>query len=742
MRVICTLAPLALSIAGVLHAQNVPGYNDPNAPGYTQDDFGGVGLLQTPTARMSDAGEVSFDYSRIEPYTRLNVSGQPFSWLEGTFRYTIITDRVYPADTSAHPQHYVDKSIDLKVHLLSESRFLPNVAVGIQDIAGTGLFSSEYFVASKRAGPIDFSLGLAWGYLGGRGNLPNPFGWIDSNFNVRPVPHVTTIDTGYSASAYFHGPTALFGGAEYQTPLSWLRLKLELDGNNYQHEPQNNNQPQRWPVNFGALFRVSHFADVTLGYERGNTAMLSVSLHDNLAKRTDAPKPLDPAPEAVAAAAAQAASAATSSASASPTTTSASTGPQVSMPSATGPGRMAPAKTNWAQVSRILHDNAGITVSHVAQRGSELLVYGEQKRFFYASEGLGRVARLLNNRLDNSIDWITVVSESSGLPIVEFSVHRQRFVDYLGNDIDASVMRRSVELDPPAAQRESVLYTQPIKRWDFGLGPGYAQSLGGPNAPLLYQFTVNGTATYHFLPDLWLDTQVDVNVLNNYKNFTYNAPSLLPRVRTDARLYVESSNVVMPNFQLTGTRQLGTDLYGMAYAGMLESMFGGLGGEVLYRPLGDRWAVGADANFVRQRGFDQDFAFRSYQVATGQATLYVDTGFEGLNAALSAGRYLAGDWGMTLDFSRHFDNGVRMGAYATFTTAGSRYGEGGFDKGVYLSVPFDLFLPWSRNQSASFLYQPLLRDGGARLDKTYHLYDMTNDRDSDLFYENFDNITH
>ena len=86
-------------------------------------------------------------------------------------------------------------------------------------------------------------------------------------------------------------------------------------------------------------------------------------------------------------------------------------------------------------------------------------------------------------------------------------------------------------------------------------------------------------------------------------------------------------------------------------------------------------------------------------------------GSNGLNTAFSAGRYLAGDWGTTIDVSRHFDNGVRMGAYATFTTAGSKYGEGSFDKGVYISVPFDLFLPWSKKRARN---DPTVRTPAAR----------------------------
>ena len=161
--------------------------------------------------------------------------------------------------------------------------------------------------------------------------------------------------------------------------------------------------------------------------------------------------------------------------------------------------------------------------------------------------------------------------------------------------------------------------------------------------------TAPAGATFNFSRNLWLDGDVAVNLLNNYDKFKYDAPSKLPRVRTDLREYLTRSDVTMPDFQLTGTRRLGQDLYGLAYAGMLESMFGGVGGEVLYRPFGERWAMGADINWVKQRGFDQDFSFRRYHVVTGQVTGYFDTGFHDVTVAVSVGRYLAGDWGSTFD---------------------------------------------------------------------------------------------
>ncbi len=72
------LAALSLSISSALYAQNAP------AP--TASDWGGIGLLQTPTARMADEGELAFTASHTSPYSRYNIVLQPLPWMEGAFR--------------------------------------------------------------------------------------------------------------------------------------------------------------------------------------------------------------------------------------------------------------------------------------------------------------------------------------------------------------------------------------------------------------------------------------------------------------------------------------------------------------------------------------------------------------------------------------------------------------------------------------------------------------------------------
>lgn len=676
-------------------------------PRYTQNDFGGVGLLQTPTARMAPAGELSATASRADPYSRYSLSMQPFEWLEGSFRYTAITNRKYGTEALSGDQSFKDKAIDLKARLWEESHWAPQIALGARDIGGTGLFSSEYFVANKRYGNLDFSLGLAWGYLGNRGDFSNPLAILGNKFNDRPQSDADVARAGgVNTNAYFRGHPSLFGGIAYQTPWQPLSLKLEYEGNDYKNEPLDNPIKQDLPINIGVVYKLADSVDLSAAWERGNVAMFGITLHTNFVSRKAPAKTYDPPAEPL------------------PT----------KMPSTPTD------QVNWASVSSRLQQNAGYKVKRIAQRGSELLVYGEQTRYFNPAKAVGRASRILDNSVNKDIDWFTLVDQRYDMSIEETSVPRETFRAVLKNDQPLKNLHRSTEVNPALAHQETTLYTQALEPFNYGFGLGYKQNIGGPDG-MLYQFTADADAQYRFTRDIWLSGMLSANLLNNYDKFTYDAPSGLPRVRTDLRNYLTTSDVTMPTFQLNHAVQLDQNLYGMVYGGYLESMFAGVGSEVLYRPAGQHWSVGADVNFVRQRDFNQGFGLRDYQTVTGHVTGYTE--FPGdLQAAVSVGRYLARDWGSTLDLSREFKNGVRFGAWVTLTTASKEdYGEGSFDKGIYISIPFDEFMSTSTMRRANIVWSPLTRDGGARLNRAYSLQTMTEGRDSDLFYNNFEKIT-
>ncbi len=699
------IALLSLSISAALYAQTAP------AP--TASDWGGIGLLQTPTARMADEGEVAFTASHTSPYSRYNVVMQPLPWFEGAFRYVSVANRRYGPDWLSGNQNYKDKSIDVKVRLWEESRWLPEVAAGMRDIGGTGLFSSEYLVASKRWGPVDASLGLATGYIGNRGDFSNPLAHFSDRFETRPRSSGTGT---LNSEGMFRGPVGVFGGITYQTPWEPLQLKLEYDGNDYKHEAQGNNQRQRTPLNIGASYALTSNVQVHLGWERGDIAMFGITLHGNAARARATPKLLDPPLPIKRPRSADASS---------------------NLDTANGS-----ADLDWSSISRDLEDTAGLRVTSVTRRGTELNVVAEQRRFFYPAQGLGRAARILDQISPAEINWFTLESTRLGLPIVDTSIERNAFNNYLNGSSNLSELSGHIELSSPGKRVAQSLYEAPLRKFDGDFNVGYQQSLGGPDGFVLFQVAGTYSAAIHLTRQLWLGGTLSYNAYNNYDKFRYDAPSRLPRVRTNIRSYLTTEDLTIPNLQITATRKLGRDLYGLGYAGLLEAMYGGVGGEVLYRPLNERWAVGVEMNWVRQRDFDQRFSFRNYSVATGHASFYYAWGDEHkVISTVSAGRYLAKDWGATFALARAFDNGVSMGAYATKTDVSSKdFGEGSFDKGVFVSIPFDFLLPRSTRARANFAWTPLYRDGGARLARSYGLYQATSESDPEFFFDNLGKI--
>ncbi len=129
----------------------------------------------------------------------------------------------------------------------------------------------------------------------------------------------------------------------------------------------------------------------------------------------------------------------------------------------------------------------------------------------------------------------------------------------------------------PSSQVEPTVnsyVTQP-QRYSGGFGASYSQNIGGPDAFILYQLNAEFAAEWRFRPNVWAAGVVNYRVIDNYDKFNFTAPSNLPRVRTFLREYLTTSDLTLPNLQLTATSGLGQDWFGMVYGGLLETMFAG-----------------------------------------------------------------------------------------------------------------------------------------------------------------------
>ncbi|MCG8706873.1 YjbH domain-containing protein [Brenneria sp. 4F2] len=699
------LGCLSLAISGILSAQalaadatkenEVANANTRYQPaGVSQSDFGGTGLLQTPTARMAETGEFSLNYRDNDEYRRYSVSLQLFDWLETTVRYTDIRTRLYSGDPGfSGDQTYKDKAFDLKGRLWQESYWLPEVSVGFRDIAGTGLFDSEYLAASKRVGPFDLTLGIGWGNMAESGNIKNPACSLKESFCSR----TESTETGqFEVKNFFHGPAAIFGGVEYQTPWDPLRLKLEYDANDYSNEAADRGRREKIkqdsPFNVGMVYRFGDILDTTLSWQRGNTLMWGFTLRTNF----DSLKPnrIDDAPPVYA-------------------------------PVKNGEN------TNWRQVAKELDDKAGYSGADIYADQHQVTVVAEQDKYRDNDEANQRAATILANYVPENVSEYHIVKRNQRMPIASTEVDAKAFHQVQQAATPLGQPEPETHRSEPVAdiRGQQVLRTEP-NRFSYSLEPALTQSIGGPESFYMYQIALKGNADYR-LSDHWtIGGTASLNLLDNYDRFNYTAPTdktTLPRVRTRIREYVTSSDLMLTNLQLTRMDNPAPDWYTQVYGGYLEMMYAGVGSEVLYRPYGKSWALGMDVNYVKQRDWDNIMKTADYDVVTGHLTAYWELPFvEGAVAKVSVGRYLAGDKGVTLDLSRRFDSGIVAGAFATKTNvSASEYGEGSFTKGFYISIPFDLMLSEPTVKRGAVGWVPLTRDGGQMLQRRTSLYGVT-----------------
>jgi hypothetical protein len=667
----------------------------------SRSHYGGIGLMQTPTARMADEGTVSLTYSDMDEYRRYSVSLQVLSWLEAVGFYTRIPNRLYSDVPSfSGDQMLTDKGFNVKARVWQESYWLPEVSVGFRDLAGTGLFDSEYIVANKRAGAFDFSLGLGFGRMGTRDSIKNPFCEISDSFCER-VEGTSGRGGEFSTDKWFKGPASLFGGVEWQTPIEPLRVKVEYNGNDYSEDQAGVPIDPQTPWNIGASYRVTDWFDVQASYERGDTLMFNFTLRTNFSTMSQVKVQRD---------------------------------------------RVEPreARTdslddvNWQRLNRDMRRQDALSGARFATPTEDkVIVTGYPRRFRDNSVAIDRSARVLAAEVPDSVKEYEFVNMSVFEPGFSTVIDAEAFKSRVRNeDLGKSVdeteelfLRTETDYVPDEDSDEWRFNPKDRFGTGWGMRPFFNQDFGAPEEFHHYQLGVTAFASRWLVPKLELFGEVGFNIANNYDFNFRSPPDQLPPVRTDVREYV-SNDVWIETLQAVYYERFTDGFYGMAYGGILERMFGGVGFELMYRPLDKPWAVGMDINRVRQRDFGGWTGFQDYETTTGFVSLYYQMPWlEDSLLQVDAGRFLAKDEGVRMTYQRRFDSGVVAGAYASFTdVSAEEYGEGSFTKGFFLSIPFDLMGVRPTRQRVSFQWVPLSRNGGQPLQRRMRLYDLTDDR--------------
>ncbi|MGN7867950.1 YjbH domain-containing protein [Paracoccus sp. 22332] len=708
-RLMATTLPVALvlgsagttAVADPLYARNMSTY-------------GLAGGIDTPTAETLPDGTLGATVSWSDYSRRSSVVFQALPKLTTVLRYSRV-DGIPEADNNA----ITDRSLDLRYQVLDEQGWRPAVAVGLQDLLGTGVYSGEYIVATKSVTPsIRVSAGLGWGVLAGKprtididdeGGKPNVDDWFR-------------------------------GGAKPFASVSWqvndrLNLVAEYSNNDYIAKYSNGAVYQQGEepgsnLNLAAYYRFGQNYEAGLYTIGGQTFGAQFSLLLN-PRQSPYPSGLEKAPAPVRPRPA----------------------PQADPDGWSGVWAQDP--TAQPAIQTALGDamrKEGQTLESMALTANRAEVRLRNGRYISQAEAIGRTARLMTRALPPSVETFVITSTTEGIPTSSVTLRRSD-VERLENTEAGQIANASALTDAPARAPGLVRSEGVYPRFRWSVRPYFSLGVFSAQDGVSYEAGAQARASYEIMPGLVATGALRQRAFGNIerrgptidgRRYSYDEyladPSLettpdgMPRVRSDARMYSDNPNPVIPELTLAYFAKPTPTVYTRVTAGLLERAFGGVSTEVLWKPAGSPLALGAEINHVKKRDFDQLFDFRDYEVTMGHVSAYYE--FQGFIAQVDVGKYLAGDKGATISLSREFANGWRVGAYATKTDlSAEEFGEGSFDKGVSLSIPLGWATGQASRERVNSSLRSLSRDGGAQLNVNDRLYERVRESHSVELYE-------
>ncbi|WP_294928063.1 YjbH domain-containing protein [uncultured Paracoccus sp.] len=698
--------------------------------GQNMNSYGLPGGIDTPTAEMLPDGTLGATLSYSDLARRNTVVFQALPRLTVALRYARVnTD---PEQGGDRRGYVWDRSFDLRYQFLDEDEngWRPAMAVGLQDMMGTGIFSAEYIVATKTITPrLRVSAGLGWGRLATTGD-------IGSTFGSRPAP-----DDGLGGKPnykeWFRGDVAPFVSATWQAT-DRLNVTAEYSGDNYacetgltedcrRREWRSDGDELKNKLNFGFTYRMGQHYQLGGYLLGGKQAGLQFSVAMN-PRDAAYPSGLESGPAPV------------------------RPRPAPSADPEGWSGAWASDPTAQPAIQKALGDalaKEGQTLESMALSANRAEVRIRNTRHIQQAEAIGRTARLMTRALPPSVETLVITSSEDGLPTSSVTLRRSD-VERLENT-EAGQIANAATLTDANPRPGDLVYTPglyPNFRW--ALQPYFSSSLFDPDDPFRYEIGAEARLRYEITPGLLISGTVRQRVLGTTKQEGPSGMSPedylkdgrdidprtgVPRVRSDSRMYAGNKSPTIPELTLNWYAKPSEAVYTRATVGLLERTYGGVSGEVLWYPVNSPLAIGAEINHVKKRDFRNAFEFRDYEVTTGHVSAYYELG-NGFLAQIDAGKYLAGDVGATVTISREFANGWQLGAWVTKTDmSDSDFGEGSYDKGVNISIP----LAWGTGDPSlrrvGGSIRSLSRDGGSRVRVGGRLYETVRDSHSGTLYQ-------
>jgi membrane-associated phospholipid phosphatase len=648
-----------------------------------------------PSALVEANGTISSGYGYDNPYGTFWVMSTVLPFLQLTGRYVSIngipgfsTER---GDYGSAYGRFKDKVFDAKLAFLKESKWMPAVSVGATDLLGTELFKGQFLVATKSFGAMK---------------------------NIEA-------SIGYGRRR----PEGVFGGVRwYSTTTPGLAAVAEYDANDYSKDfnaAKTDAGTRRKGPAVGLEYRWGWLGAQVARHRDHFSANAYISIP--FSEREFIPKIYEPAPFQ----------------------------PKDAPQSVTADEWQKDGRHGAQLVQALVKQdfkNVRVTLD-----GDTLKLTLTNSRISNMGRAIGRATRTALAFAPTGTRAIQVTYTRLEQPIATYEfVDLQRLTDYFTGLVDRETFLQTVVLryaepeDRVDDDRQDMLAaiqgdgelgvkvghdgdmvklaSEDREANRFKVAPKLSFFFNDPSGALRYEVWAAVNYDKRLAQGLYLNSDLKLTLSENVSGVTQPSNSLLPHVRTDIAEYKRGGKFKLNRLLLNKYSTPAERVFVRMSGGFYEEMYRGVGGQALYLPKASQWAADVSVDALQQRGYKGWFDKRDYKTVTALAALHYRLPYD-ITATARAGRFLARDEGVRLEFKRRFQSGVEIGAWYTKTngkditnpgTPSNPYN----DKGIFLSIPLNIMLPVDTQTTAGIGLSPWTRDVGQMVASPGDLYDM------------------
>ncbi len=678
----------------------------------TYNSIGQVGLINTPSAEVKDEQSVYFT-AKKNAYTKLGtLTVTPFNWLEASYFYYRPHDIIWAGRVGLD----LDKGFNVKFSYKPDNIFLPRVAVGLDDFAGNGRFTKEYVVATYNLNRLKVTSGIGWGnFVGDIHKVKNPLSIFSDSFDSRVNISKKARRGGNPAyDKWFRGDAVIFGGIEAAIDKK-NRFTFKVESNPFDYfkfgsgvfsEKSFRLRQKKSNYNYGISYKFRDYGNIDLSYIKGDTLNLSFSLGFSSKKPLRKKKKFEPT-------------------------------------LVNSDYQQDPKNEFYRDLLENLNANKlYLQTADLDDKNLSLTI--DSLEFVNPIQYSSRAAFIAEKVLEFNevnVDNIDVGLITRGVKINEIS--------YRTSDIQNEKIFK-VEVK----QRTKIKNPPPVdyKKDDFRplvifpmiqtmIEPDIETHIGSPERFMYWGIGVRVVNEIQLNRNTTINSSIAHKIKNTFDEKRSYPDSKMERVRTEIVDYLQQADDVYVKYlQLDYINSFSKNTFYRLGAGYLEKMYGGFTSEFLYKPFDKYFAASIEYNKVKKRDYDGRFDFLEYKTYTTHLNTAYYIPSQNILLKLSIGKYLAGDKGYTLDISRRMPSGWQSGFYFSRTNVSAAlFGEGSFDKGFYIKVPFNIFRKDYSKNNTHFGLKTLTRDGGQKLNINNRLIDSFYGSNKYEINENWEN---